>query len=145
MTTNEGILRGMVFGGRWSEWALSYVHLAFGVALMLPGETMTSASYADLGRLGGETAVGLAFGAVGIARVVALIINGWWCRSPHVRMWGATFGFLAFLVLAVSFAASSLTAGALSTAATTYAVLALVDLGNLWRAAEDAAIAERRR
>lgn len=60
-------------------------------------------------------------------------------------MWGAAFGFLAFLVLAVSFAASSVTAGALSTAATTYAVLALVDLGNLWRAAEDAAIAERRR
>lgn len=143
--TDESLLRRMVFGGRWSEWGLSFVHLAFGLTLLLPGETLGGAAYADLEKLGGEEFLGFAFCGVGAVRLAALTRNGWWHQSPLYRYLGAAFGFVAFLVLAIAFAATSVTLGVFSTAVATYGVLAILDLGNAWRAAEDAGAARRAR
>lgn len=141
------ILRELVLGRRWSEWSLAWVHTIFGATLVWPGSTYdASPIHGALAALAPETAMGAAFLAVGLARLAALTINGFWHRSPAIRMWGSCFGFAAFSALAAGFGVHAIAAhGVLSTAAGTYAVLAVTDLGNIWRASCDVGRIERTR
>lgn len=142
MSGGRSLLHEMVFGdgrsSRWSEWCASFIHVGFGVALALPGSSLDlSPSYNVLAAMASEEMLALAFGGVGLFRLVALWINGRWGPSPSIRAWGSAFGAIAFGILGGSFAMAGIEAGALSTAAMTYGVLAAMDLGNVWRAAAD--------
>lgn len=122
------------------EWFSGAAMLLWGLILALPGETMAGPSYAAFHRFGTtEEFWAYAMGATGIARLVALFINGRWPRTPLIRMVGALFGLLCwsqitYLLLAGTYLAT----GVASTGPAVYGLLALADLFSIFRAAFDA-------
>lgn len=130
----------LIFNDRGLEWFSAFVMLGWGVTLGLPGETLAGPSFAAFGRFGitEEVWAGV-FSAVGLARVVALYINGQWPRSPHIRMVGSLFGAISWSQVAYLITVSTYgTTGTPATGTAVYTLLALADLIGIARAAFDA-------
>lgn len=130
----------LVFNDRGLEWFSAFVMLGWGLTLITPGDTLAGPQYAAFGRFGmTEDAWAAVFGAVGLARLVALYINGQWPKSPHIRMAGSFFGAISWAQVAYLLTVSTyLSTGIANTGTAVYSLLALADLVGIARAAFDA-------
>lgn len=122
------------------EWFSALVMLGWGVTLILPGDTLAGPQYSAFSRFGfTEEFWAWAFSTVGIARLVALYINGKWPKSPHIRMMGSLFGAVSWAQVSYLLTQSSwMVTGVPTTGTVVYGLLALADLLGIARAAFDA-------
>lgn len=129
--------------GRATEWLTSLVLLGFAAALALPGDTLSGPGYLAFNGIGiDEAAIVWVLTITSMARLTALYINGAWHRSPELRAAGAVSGSVIFGFLAFAFGWPFLIgAGAPSTGASTYSVLALFDILAAYRSGADARMA----
>lgn len=81
------------------EWLLAGLMLAWGIGLILPGNTMALAGYRHLAALAPEPAWAAWSIALGGVRIAALYGNGSWFRTPLVRAGGSVLGTIWWLVL----------------------------------------------
>lgn len=140
------IFAPMTAPGRGPEWVTSTIMLAFAFALALPGDTVSGAAWVTFRQLGmDDAALAVPLAMIATARMAALYINGAWKRSPLVRMAGAIIGSAIWVNLSAAFAmtyfADAFNGGGLerglSTAATTYLVLAGFDCVAAYRSGAD--------
>ena len=123
------------FEGRASEWALAIIMLGWGLALVV-NDTLfyTSPNLKTLAAMAPQDTWATAFLIVGSLRLVALAINGWWRRTPHIRY---VTGFLSagvWYLLSVGIWRND----AILPGTITYPVYFLLDMYNVWRAVGDA-------
>lgn len=125
---------------RSMEWFSSLVMLAWCCTLVLPGNMLKQPVFAEFLRWGLSVTHWIAiFGAVAIARIVALFINGRWPQGPVVRMVGAAIGAMIWVPICIMATDGSLRAyQSLSPSTGIYALLAAADLLAIRRAAHDA-------
>ncbi len=131
----------LIEDGRAAEWLTSAIFAGLAVSFAMPGETMAvSSGFRGFVNLGISDTLAASFlASVATIRLAALVINGRWRRSPHLRMGCAAFGAGVYAALGVTFAFPFLQgSGALSTAVTTYFVLSGFDILASYRAARDA-------
>lgn len=124
---------------RSMEWFSAASMLVWCLVLSQPGDSLAaSPSFSEFVRSGfSETRLAAVFGVVGGARLVALLINGRWPRSPLFRMTGAMIGCVIWGQIAWLQYLGSTASGAISTGVGIYALLALADCANVYRAAFD--------
>ena len=138
----RGVITRMLLhlNDRSLEWFSASVMLIWGITLLLPGETLSGPQYAAFNRFGlTEVFWSWAFGCIGMARLVALYINGRWPRSPLIRMAGAIFGAVSWMQVSYLLTASTyMVTGVPNTGMGVYAALAIADLIGVYRAAFDA-------
>ena len=135
----------LIWNGRATEWITSSALLGFALTLALPGDTFAGAGFRSFREVGlDEAAIATPLALVAGARMVALLVNGHWQRTPLLRMFGAAVGAAIFAMLSVGFGWPYLAAAlgywgasAASTGAATYAVLAAADLLSAFRAGLD--------
>lgn len=150
----NAIRLNIVEQGRGIEWATSAVLIMFSLILMLPGNTLASPAFKAFVSLGlTEITIAVPLMLVGVARMVALYLNGHWRRSPILRMVGAILGASIFGMLTVAFAAPTvelLIAGRYvtpvsgpSTGAGTYFVLVACDLLAVFRSGADVRVSRK--
>lgn len=89
------------------EWMLAAMMLAWGIGLMLPGDTMSLPQYRMLGAIAPETVWAAWSISIGTVRIIALYVNGAWRRTPLIRAFGAILGIVWWLVLGFLFAAAA--------------------------------------
>lgn len=123
------------FPHRIAEWICAVMMFSWGIACAnVPAETWAMPMYSGLRNImpqGSWAAFALLIGG---GRIVALIINGAYCRTPHFRALGA---FLAiFLWLPIAFAVFFSEVVAIAVAF--YPWLCVADMYNVYRAAQDA-------
>lgn len=130
----------LIFNDRGLEWFSALVMLSWGITLALPGDTLSGAQYSAFSRFGmTEEAWAGVFSSVGLARLVALYINGQWPKSPHIRMLGSLFGAISWAQVAYLLTLSTYVAtGIAATGTAVYSLMALADLVGIARAAFDA-------
>lgn len=123
------------FQTRMTEWLLAVVTGLWGVVLLLPGETFRQPAFAGFEAIfGNETFLGAVMVALGILRLVGLIING--ARqnvTPHIRVVSAGIGCLIFVGICYCYMLS----GIVSTWLAIYPPFAVCELTNVFRAAHD--------
>lgn len=84
---------------RTVEHMLAWMMMVWGGSLLLPGKMLAGPQYEYLVALAGEHvwgSLGVAFGAM---RLVALVLNGSWRRSPGLRFLGAMTGMIWWIIL----------------------------------------------
>lgn len=125
---------------RTIEWFSAGVMMAWGLTLTLPGDLLSQPGFVAFHRFGAtESFWATAFTAVGLARLVALFINGRWPRTPHVRMIGAIFGALSWGQVAwLLYESSAMNNAPTPTGPAVYALLAAFEVFAINRAAFDA-------
>lgn len=121
------------------DWTCAAMILAWGIVLLLPGETFTSPAYEFLADLGTEAAWGSTLIVIGALRVVALIVNGHWQEgSPVMRAVAAALGVIVWSLFLAGFVDLSIARSAVSPGAGVYLVLLGADLFSCARAGADA-------
>jgi hypothetical protein len=125
---------------RTIEWFSASVMLIWGATLALPGELLNQPTFVAFHRFGlTEDFWAIAFGGVGMARLVSLFINGRWPRSAHIRMAGGLFGALSWGQVAwLLYESSAITATPILPGPGVYALLAAFEVFAINRAAFDA-------
>lgn len=87
--------------GRLGEWISSVALMLFVAFLMLPGNSFTveggQPGFALLGF--SEIAVAVPMTIIATARMVALVVNGAWRRSPHLRVAGSACSSASYMVI----------------------------------------------
>lgn len=89
------------------EWLLAAMMVAWGVGLLLPGDTMALTQYRLLRDMAPEFVWAAWSIGIGGLRFVALYVNGSWRRTPLIRAGCAVFGIIWWLLLAVLFIPAS--------------------------------------
>lgn len=132
--------------GRTFEWASTLVMSGFALTLALPGDTLAAPSYKTIYDLGiDDAALGVVVGVVSAFRASGLIINGYWRRSPMLRMIGSIFGSALFGTIALSILWPYVN-GEVSSLAPgfgTYFVLALFDNFSAYRSGADVRVSKQ--
>lgn len=82
------------------EWMLAICTLIWGFGLLWPGDSFALPQLAAFAIIASEATWGLISIVLGCVRLVALIINGSWCRTPLIRALCAVIGIGWWLVLA---------------------------------------------
>jgi len=95
------------------EWLLASMMVAWGVGLMLPGDTMLLPQYRLLAAIAPEPVWAAWSLSMGSIRIIALYVNGSWRRTPLLRVMGATLGLIWWLVLGFLFKSAADGSGAL--------------------------------
>lgn len=85
------------------EWLLASLMLAWGIGLLLPGDTMELNTYRFLSALAPEPVWAAWSLAIGCVRLLALYINGSWRRTPLIRGICSVLGMMWWLVLGFLF------------------------------------------
>lgn len=123
------------FPVRVMEWLLAGLMVSWGVgAWNLSQEVWNSAHYSGLSRLADQHAWGAIAATIGLLRFAALMRNGGWRPSPHLRAICAFLACFMWLQLTLGFMASDIT----SLAIAIYPWLLLADIYNVFRASSDA-------
>ena len=112
------------------EWLMALFMLGWAATLAMPGSTFTISSYRDFAALGlGETDLAIAYGILGMGRVVLLIANGSFRRGPEVRFACSAAGAFTWFVTAGLFLAPVFAHGApVPVAASHHIVMGLAEL-----------------
>ncbi len=92
---------------RSTEWLLSLLLLGWGVEIMRPSVMFDAPVYGIMRELLRETTWGMIAILVGAMRCLGLGINGWWARSPLIRMTGSLCSGLFWMALCVLMYASN--------------------------------------
>lgn len=122
------------FGMRVAEWLLASVALVWGLSLFIPG-VYDSPTFAYIRHLMPATALGGTMAFFGALRLAGLFVNG--ARqdvTPWIRVAGAAFGFMAFVLISFSYAL----AGTVGPWIALYPIFAAFEVVNIVRAAHDA-------
>lgn len=129
------------FPVRVAEWLLAGIMLSWSIAAWNLGPSdWSNPAFSGLARIANNTTWAFFAFWIAIARLAALIRNGGWRPSPHLRAAGA---FLAcFLWLQVSLGMFS--ADIRTTGIAVYPWLLLADIYNVFRASHDARISDDR-
>lgn len=124
---------------RATEWLSSFFLLAWAGALQGKGDTFSLPGYREFARNGlEEHQVALFLAVVGTARIIALIINGAWPRSPMVRLVGASLGMTIWMTIAALLYQSSYVGLNIATPGPpVYGILAIFELLSCYRATLD--------
>jgi len=127
------------FAVRASEWALSLMLLNWSIVLFASPELFVDRpSYAPLASImKQETWATICFVA-GAGRLIVLLINGSWRRTPHLRASGAFIACFFWFQITLGFAQAETWA----TGMAIYPVLLALDAYNVIRAITDAAITD---
>lgn len=129
------------FPVRAAEWALAIMIFNWGITLSLNTDLFASQpSYRVLAGTMKQDSWALLCLSVGGIRLIFLLINGAWRRSPHLRAVGAFVSILFWFQISMGFAM----AGTWSTAISIYPILLLLDSYNAMRAVGDAAISDKK-
>ena len=112
------------------EWLMTLFMLGWAVTLAMPGSTFTISSYRDFAALGlTETDLAIAYGILGMGRVVLLIANGSFRRGPEVRFACSAVGAFTWFVSAGLFLAPVIVHGApVPVSASHHVVMGLAEL-----------------
>lgn len=134
---NEPLLKHQERG---VEWFSAFGMCLWAAILAAPGDTFGRQAYSEFIAHGyTEEQVAAIFGSVGAARVIALFINGAWPKSPIVRIIGAAAGVVLWTDVAYLLNKSAWeTTHVYSTGPAFYALLAVFEVGSVYRAAFDA-------
>lgn len=81
------------------EWLLGSLMVAWGVGLLLPGNSMDIPTYRHLGALAPESVWAAWSIAIGGLRLFALYVNGSHFRTPLIRAICAVLGMIWWIVL----------------------------------------------
>lgn len=142
-----GLFRMMIiklqshFPLRVTDWLAAGILTSWGFCcLALPPQAWELPVHEGLARIAGQPVWGIAATGLGLVRMTALFINGAVRRTPHVRAIGAFLS--AFLWLQLSFAMFMTSMPTISVAI--YPWLFVADIYNVFRAAQDARIADQR-
>lgn len=123
---------------RLSEWGLGLILLLWGAILVSPDDTFSRPAFTIMARVASENVWGVVLTALGVTRIVVLLINGAWRRSPHLR---AVTAFLSCFVW-VQITLSIWGSGIFATALAVYPVLLLMDIYVVMRAAGEARLSD---
>jgi hypothetical protein len=125
---------------RVTDWLVALIAFTWGfVCLQAPAETWELPIYDSVRIFAGQGTWGSVVLCLGLARIVALFINGAYRRTPHARMVGAFL--MAFVWLQLSFAMFQQEYHPIAATAI-YPWLFLADIYNVYRAAQDAKVAD---
>jgi len=94
------------FFPRLSEWACAVAVFGVGTVLIFNEDLMTrstSNAYGLMLSIGGQPAWAKALVIFGVARLLVLLINGAWRRSPHLRSIMAILSCFPLYTIAMSF------------------------------------------
>lgn len=89
---------------RTVEHMLAWALVVWSAAVAGPGEMLRASTFKYLTAIAPEWWWGYSGMALGIARLVALYLNGNWRRSPGLRFVGAMTGMIWWLVLSACYA-----------------------------------------
>lgn len=126
------------FDVRLSEWGLALVMLLVGSILLGPDELFSRPSFDLLARVASEDVWGWGTLAIGASRLVVLLINGAWRRSPHMR---ALTAFASVFVW-TQFSLSLMASAQFTTGLAVYPVFVLMDIYIVFRAAIEARMSD---
>tara|TARA_R110002020_G_scaffold467027_4_gene690230 strand:+ start:39503 stop:39967 length:465 start_codon:yes stop_codon:yes gene_type:complete len=125
------------FAVRASEWALALMLLNWSIVLFANPELFADRpSYAPLAAIMPQDTWALVCCSAGAGRLVVLMINGAWRRTPHLRAGGAFVSCFFWFQITMGFAQSEIW----GTGMAIYPVLLALDAYNVIRAITDAAI-----
>ncbi|VVT14956.1 hypothetical protein [Hoeflea sp. EC-HK425] len=125
------------FAVRASEWALAIMLVNWSLVLFANPELFADReSYAPLQDIMRQETWALVCFAAGAGRLIVLMINGAWRRSPHLRAAGAFIACFFWSQITLGFAQSEIW----GTGMAIYPVLFALDAYNVFRAITDAAI-----
>jgi len=110
--------------------------LAWGIGLLLPGDTLTLPQYRLLGEIAPEPVWAAWSVCVGGLRLVALYINGSWRRTPLIRSSCSIFGMIWWTLLMVLFLGSR-TAGPIGAGMLWFPIFILFEGYSAYRSARD--------
>lgn len=82
------------------EWLFACMMMVWGAMLLLPGNMLSAPTFELLLAVAPERTWGFFSITVGYLRVMALVINGHWRRSPILRMLAAVLGMMWWTCLA---------------------------------------------
>ncbi len=124
---------------RDTEWLCAIAMVAFAAVLAFPGNSFANPVFVVFHRLGfTEALCGSILSAIGVMRLVALVVNGRSPRTPWFRVAGAFAGVLVWLQFAVAILiGSEETLGIVPPIVSLYAVLAGAELRSIMRASFD--------
>lgn len=124
---------------RVTDWLLSAILFCWGLTLFSIHPTVWDLPiYDGLNDIAAQNTWASVATVIGLARLVALFINGTVRRSPHLRLIGAVLSGLIWLQVSMSLMFSDMS----TAAAAIYPWLALADAFNGYRAAKDAGTAD---
>lgn len=128
----------MTSANRGGEWKTSCQSVVWGVILLLPGDTFQiSTAFRIMAAIFSETTFGWIMLAIGVARIVGLIVNGSKGRvTSGVRVLSAFVGFGSWTFITLCFAAS----GLVSVWIAAWPFIAITELFNLRRSITDAKV-----
>ncbi len=125
------------FAVRASEWALALMLLNWSVVLFANPELFADRpSYAAIDAIMPQETWALVCFMAGAGRLIVLMINGAWRRTPHLRAAGAFIACFFWFQITLGFGQAEIW----STGMAIYPVLLVLDAYNVIRAITDAAI-----
>lgn len=128
------------FPTRATEWGKAVMLFLWGVVLAFNTDLLaTTPSLTPSLQLASQPAWAYACLVVGGARLVMLVINGAWRRSPHLRAVAAFISCFFWFQISVGL----IEAGTYGTGLAIYPVLLALEIYNVFRAARDAGTSDR--
>lgn len=128
------------FPTRAPEWALGAVLYLWGMVLTFNTDLFTTQqSFHVLAQMMPQSTWAILCLGVGGCRLVMLVINGVWRRSPHLRAFAAFVACFFWFWISLGI----LQAGTFGTGLAVYPILFLLDAYNVIRAARDAGSSDR--
>lgn len=123
---------------RVAEWAMAVILVNWGVLLLANPQVFEQPQYAPMGQLASVGVWGWACFLMGSTRFAALVINGAWRASPHIR--AATAFLSCFFWLQITFGLGESKVPSMGLAV--YPWFLIMDTYNVFRAASDARAAD---
>lgn len=128
------------FPTRASEWALGLMLFLWSVVLTFNVDLFASTpSFSVLSQLMPQGTWALLCMIAGGGRLIMLLINGAWRRSPHLRAIAAFVSCFFWFQISIGI----LQAGTFGTGLAIYPILFLLDVYNVFRASRDAGSSDR--
>lgn len=129
------------FPVRVCEWLLAGIMVSWGIAAWNhTDDRWADPVYSGLARIADQHAWGAIVCTIGLLRVAALVRNGGWRPSPHLRAMGAFLACFAWLQISLGLFAAEL----VTTGIAVYPWLLLADIYNVFRASSDARESDER-
>lgn len=129
------------FPVRVCEFLLASISISWGiVAFNLSPEAWNQSAYIGLARIAEPRTWGVVLFVIGVLRLIALIRNGGWRPSPHLRAAGAFLSCFAWLQITLGIFSAPLA----NTGMAVYPWLLLADIYNVFRASHDARLSDER-
>lgn len=126
---------------RITDWLLSAIMLSWGLTLIaVDPQVWALPTFSGLNWIASQLACAAVATVIGLARIAALIVNGAIRRSPHLRLIGAFLSIFIWVQLSLGVLYSELVGPGIAI----FPWLAIADLFNVYRAAEDARASDDR-